>query len=236
MKLRSKMAITHDGYILYTSNFKKLFLASWFLATIYAFAFSIFANQIVCKIIPALAIHVSNHSISYDISIYEWLYTTLYACLFATTAFLFASTAVWAFIEHRQNSSIPFPNKWYGKLPGKWYLLFWKKAVKWGLTTGFHHMGTILITLIFTFLITIILTFTCELPAIIIGIANVKAYTGLVMGDPFGMPEYVSWLTLSVFFFVGFFQAYAHLVTLFPFYYAYGTIECLRQERQKYKI
>ena len=67
-------------------------------------------------------------------------------------------------------------------------------------------------------------------------IANIKAYTGAAMGDPLGMPDYLPTLTFIAFTIAGFVQAYVHLVTLFPFYYAYGSIETLIKEKKAINI
>lgn len=101
--------------------------------------------------------------------------------------------------------------------------------------TGFRHWGMLFtvafVTVIFS---SIILTLT-TLPAIILSIANIKAQMGVVMGDPLGMPDYIGKLTLLVFSFAGFIQAYVILSIFFPLYYASGSIETQEQERNEKK-
>ena len=101
--------------------------------------------------------------------------------------------------------------------------------------TGFRHWGMLftvaLVTVIFS---TVILTLT-TLPAIILTIANIKAQTGMIMGDPLGMPDYIGKLTLLVFTLAGFIQAYVMLSIFFPAYYASGSIETQEQERNEKK-
>ena len=101
--------------------------------------------------------------------------------------------------------------------------------------TGFRHWGmlftVVLVTVIFS---SVILTLT-TLPAIILSIANIKAQTGVIMGDPLGMPDYIGKLTLVVFTLAGFIQAYVMLSIFFPAYYAAGSIETQEQERNEKK-
>lgn len=101
--------------------------------------------------------------------------------------------------------------------------------------TGLRHWGTLftvaLVTVIFS---SAILTLT-TLPAIILSIANIKAQTGLIMGDPLGMPDYIDKLTLLVFTLAGFIQAYVMLSIFFPAYYTAGSIETQEQERNEKK-
>lgn len=101
--------------------------------------------------------------------------------------------------------------------------------------TGFRHWGMLFtvafVTVIFS---SAILTLT-TLPAIILSIANIKAQTGLIMGDPLGMPDYIGKLTLVVFTLAGFIQAYVMLSIFFPAYYAAGSIETQEQERNEKK-
>ena len=107
-------------------------------------------------------------------------------------------------------------------------------------TLVFHRgpasSGILFATLLITMIITMLLTLFCEFPAFIIGTANIKAYMGAAMGDPLGMPEYQPTLTFIAFAIAGFVQAYVHLATLFPLYYAYGSIETLVKEKKAINI
>lgn len=105
-----------------------------------------------------------------------------------------------------------------------------------GYAKGLRHWGLLFATTLVTALIASLLTWVCELPAIIIGMANVKAYTGAAMGDPLGIPDHLPTMTFIVFALAGFIQAYVHLYTIFPLYYAYGTIEAWHAERKALNI
>lgn len=101
-----------------------------------------------------------------------------------------------------------------------------------GYGLGLRHWGLLFATIFVVCLFTGILSLVCELPAVIMAAANTMAYVGLAQGDPLGMPENMVPLTYAVFFIAGFIQAYVHLSTLFPFYYAYGSIEQQEAERK----
>ena len=100
-----------------------------------------------------------------------------------------------------------------------------------GYALGLRHWGLLFATFIVVLLFTSLLSLVCELPAVIMIMANILAYVGLAQGDPLGMPENMVPLTYAVFFVAGFIQAYVHLSALFPFYYAYGSIEEMRNMR-----
>lgn len=100
---------------------------------------------------------------------------------------------------------------------------------------GLRHWGMLFaVAFVTVILSSVILTLT-TLPAIILSIANIKAQTGVIMGDPLGMPDYIGKLTLLVFTLAGFIQAYVILSIFFPAYYAAGSIETQEQERNEKK-
>ena len=100
-----------------------------------------------------------------------------------------------------------------------------------GYGRGMRHWGLLFATIAVVYIFTGLLTLVCELPAVIMIAANTMAYVGLALGDPLGMPENMVPLTYCVFFVAGFIQAYVHLSTLYPIYYAYGSIEEMRKVR-----
>lgn len=101
-----------------------------------------------------------------------------------------------------------------------------------GYSCGLRHWGLLFATLFVVCLFTGLLSLVCELPAVIMAAANTLAYVGLATGDPLGMPESMVPLTYIVFFLAGFIQAYVHLSSLYPLYYAYGSIEQQEAERK----
>ncbi|MBQ8463479.1 MAG: hypothetical protein IJ544_05125 [Prevotella sp.] len=94
-----------------------------------------------------------------------------------------------------------------------------------GYGLGLHHWSLLFVMLLVTAIVTCLLTFICELPAFVIGTANAKAYVGEAMGDPLGLPENMALMAFVAFLVAGFVQAYVHLYSIFPLYYAYGSID-----------
>lgn len=104
-----------------------------------------------------------------------------------------------------------------------------------GYLTGISHLGMLFITLLLTGIVTLLLTLIAQLPANILYAANIQSQVGMLGGDEAGMPEGMFWLNFIVFALAGFIQAYVHLSTLFPFYYAYGTITFQKKSRDSWK-
>ena len=160
--------------------------------------------------------------------------------LFWGAALLLAAVAIKACDDHRTTDAIQRPDHWWGVLPTKTVpcLLRPLRSKSYADTTffkGLRYFGLLFATLLLTGIITSLLTFFCELPGFIIGTANIKAYTGAAMGDPLGMPDYLNTLTFVAFTIAGFIQAYVHLVTIFPLYYACGTIAQREQLKKKFQ-
>lgn len=221
LRPRSIAAVVRDGYRLYMGNFRRIFRTSWLMALLYALAFAWLMSNMAYYIIP---LHVVG----------LWHIVSLAA--FVISALLLASYALAACREHRQTGSISRCRHWWGTWPCLKALVLLLKGVRWFFTAGLRRFGLLFATLLVTAIITLLLTFFCELPGIIIGTANVKAYAGMFMGDELGMPDYLPTLTFVAFTIAGFIQAYVHLTTIFPFYYAYGTIEHQRQERKHFNM
>lgn len=74
--------------------------------------------------------------------------------------------------------------------------------------------------------------FFTNIPAIILGIANMQAHLGVLYGDPLGMPGYIVPLTYCVFVIASFIQAYIHISILFPLYFLTGSIDAQEEGRK----
>lgn len=235
-KTRSIASIFFDAYQLYTENFKQLFRASWPIAIIYALAFALATFLFISDLLPlAVSLPALTAANIGDIIVASIL-TLAAQLLFILAALLLASTAFWACREHKATGSIPRPAHWWGVWPGLWYVKLLWKSVCFLFRHGLRHFGTLFATFCIFLLFTVVLTLLCELPAFIIGIANIKAYAGAAAGDPLGMPDYMGTLTFAAFVIAGFIQAYVHLLTVFPLYYAYASIDTLEKERKRIKL
>jgi len=89
-----------------------------------------------------------------------------------------------------------------------------------GYISGLGRWGMLFVVVLITGIATLVLTLVAQLPADILYAANIQAHLGAMKGDELGMPEGMWWMNFIVFFIGGFIQAYVHLSTLFPLYYA----------------
>lgn len=109
---------------------------------------------------------------------------------------------------------------------------FWKNLSK-NYSTSMRHYGLIfpvwLINLIFLSMLSLVFA----LPAIILTHANTIANTGNLLGDTLNMPSYILLLTAATFFICGFAQAYIRALSIYPFYYVYGSVETFEHEKEQ---
>ena len=102
-----------------------------------------------------------------------------------------------------------------------------------GYAIGMRHLGSLLAVVIVTLLVVDIVAVLLSLPMQILYMANIQAQTGVLIGDPLGMPAYMPKLTAAVFILASFLQAYVVMASAFPLYYAYGSIEVNEDERRQ---
>lgn len=87
---------------------------------------------------------------------------------------------------------------------------------------GIRHLGKLFLIALVVVIVTLLLTFVGQMPGHVLTIAHLLAQAGHAQGDPLGMPDNIGLITFGVFTLTGFIQAYIHLSTIFPFYYAVG--------------
>lgn len=93
-----------------------------------------------------------------------------------------------------------------------------------GYGKAFQHEGMLFTVLLTTAIITAVCTLLLEAPAFYVTVAHIEAQKSVAIGDPNGLPGSIGLMTFLAFAVSGFFQAYIHISTIFPFYYAYGKI------------
>ena len=236
LRKRSIASIIGDGYRLYMDHFTTIFRASWPLAAIYAAAFALVTDLLIRHVLTSLTMITDWSVVDWGSLLSDWWMAIGSVVLFAASALLLASSVFWVCRSHKQQGVIECPRHWWGIWPGLWYPRTLFKSCRWLLRSGMRHLGLFFATLFITLIITTAITLFCELPAVIIAIANIKAYTGSAMGDPLGMPSYLPRMTFVAFFLAGFVQAYIHLASILPLYYAFGTAYTIETERNKMKI
>jgi len=99
-----------------------------------------------------------------------------------------------------------------------------------------RNLGLVIIVSIICLLVVAILTLLTSLPTIIMMAANWESQIGILNGDPAGMPDYVSWLSIGVFLIAGFMKAYVWITVIVPLYMVRVTIHLKEKERKELNI
>lgn len=96
----------------------------------------------------------------------------------------------------------------------------------------FRHLGTRSLVWTFCLLVVLLLSIITVLPMLIVLAANWLNQDGILKGDPNGMPDYMTWLTIFVFLIAGFIQAYVWLTLLGPLYLMQSSVVQQEKERE----
>ena len=99
--------------------------------------------------------------------------------------------------------------------------------------SGLRHWGMMFLLFFVSILVIELVSLVVMMPAHILNIANQTAHTGLLLGDPLGMPTYMTSLTFVTFTLCCFIEFYVSQVALVHNYYVYGSIEAQEQEKAK---
>ena len=112
---------------------------------------------------------------------------------------------------------------------------FWD-APKVSLKIKLRRMGLLLTVLLSSILLVMLVGAIIMTPAFILCLANLQALQGVIMGDPSGMPSYITLLTMVTFIVTAFAQFYVSQVILVHYCYACGSIAAREADRLKQKI
>lgn len=212
LRFRSTQAIIGDGYKLFFNNFRHIFRASWLAAIVYAVSMGLVGWHFMS--LPELSL-TSAGIIAFNLF----------------SAALLASTAFDALHEHKQAGVISRPHHWYGRLSVKSFLKMIKTVFRMikHISLAFPHLGMLFVVLLMTAIVTLLFTLIGQLPAIVLTIANIQAHAGFAEGDSLGLPDNIGIINFATFTVTGFIQAFIHLTTVFPLYYAWGSIKAQKQ-------
>lgn len=108
---------------------------------------------------------------------------------------------------------------------------YWKTLVH-NYSHGLNHWGVLFLVYFVSTLFVAIVGQVIMLPANILSYANQQAHQGLLIGDPLGMPSYITALTFVTFTLCSFILFYVSQVILVHNYYIYGSIETKIIERE----
>ena len=228
-RARSIQAVLGDGFRLYIQNFWRLVRSSWIQAIIYALVFGAAYTCFFMLLLPRLL----GSEVSGLASVVCWP-LIIVCCLLAAILFAFAGGFA-PLKEHWLSGAISRPTRWWGRWP-------WRLTVR-GLVRLPHmlwtvirrkQLGSLVTVSLILFLVVLVLTVILQLPAVILGLANVEAQVGLAAGDAVDMPENLCVLNVATFSVCSFLQAYIHLGTLFPLYYIWrNAVTGLKNEGAK---
>ena len=96
-----------------------------------------------------------------------------------------------------------------------------------------RHWGALFLVFFVSGLLVELVTTVVMMPAYILNFANQAAQKGMLMGDPLGMPSYMTKLTFVTFMLCCFIQFYVSQVMLVHNYYIYGSIETQEEEKTR---
>jgi len=232
IKTRSYRGVITTGLRLYTSSFRKIFKATWSLTLLHMVIMGIFGALFTTRLLPVLLQMKALPDYRWLIAQDHWpLLLASFVLLVAAFSLLILIVGMVAdkLREHKDTSAILMPSKWFGK-PTRFRALsgMLKAAGRhWLLTLGILLVGFIVITPICLFV---------GLPVIILLVASIQAQLGTLMGDPLGMPSYLSWMAGGTWLLAAFLIIYIILVILFVGYYAYGSAESQQKEREQQKL
>lgn len=98
---------------------------------------------------------------------------------------------------------------------------------------GLRHWGMLFLVYLVSFLIVGLVSLVIGLPTHILSFASQQAHAGVLIGDPLGMPPYITWLTFITYTLCMILDFYVSLPLLIHNYYVYGSIETQEKERQQ---
>ena len=105
-------------------------------------------------------------------------------------------------------------------------------APRGGWKMRLRNIGLMLIVLFTSALLVMLVSCIVLIPAVILCLANLKALQGMLIGDPSGMPSYMTGLTFFTFVMTAFVQFYVSQLLLVHYYYVCGSIQA-REEKRK---
>ena len=96
---------------------------------------------------------------------------------------------------------------------------------------GLSHWGILFLVFFVSILVAELASLVVMMPAHVLNMANQAAHNGLLMGDPLGMPSYMTALTFVTFTLCCFIEFYISQVVMIHNYYVYGSIETKEYEK-----
>jgi hypothetical protein len=232
MKARSYRGIITSALRLYTASFRKIFKATWLFTLVYSLIVSVLGTWLTTKLLPVVLQTIA-------LPQYKWLIVKEHTALLCASLVLFILGIMVLLVifgitagklkEHKDTNIIATPLRWFAKP------VFWRPFRSMLKAAGRHWLLTLGVLLVELVVVVPICLFVC-LPVIILTIAAIQAHIGTLMGDPFAMPSYIEWLVAGTWFLAAFLQVHILMSLLFVGYYAYGSSETQKKEREQQKL
>lgn len=116
-RIRSTRAAIADGYRLFTNAFRRLFRATWPVATVYALAMALLSSYAIDKLIPLIgASQILDPEAAHAELTGRLTTFALLALLFVVCTMLLAAGGVSALREHVKTGDITKPAHWWGRI------------------------------------------------------------------------------------------------------------------------
>ena len=213
MKSRSYRGVIAAGLRLYTGSFRRIFKGTWLFTLIFVLLAAAMGALLTTHLLP-----VGLQMLA--LPEYKWLIAQEHLPLIGIVALLFVASIVVMILLWRAT----------GRRMNLFHSM--KRMMK---GAGRHWLLTLLI-LVAGIIVLIPVCLFVSLPVIILTTASLQAQAGTLMGDPLGMPSYIMWLAAGTWLLAAFLQVYILLSLLFVGYYAYGSVETQRREREQQKL
>lgn len=99
-----------------------------------------------------------------------------------------------------------------------------------------RNLGLYILVGVVCLLVVAVLTLLTTLPTVIMMAANWESQMGVLNGDPAGMPDYVTWLSIVAFLVAEFLKAYVWMTIISPFYLVRISVALKEKEKKAFNI
>ena len=210
---RSIQAVLNDGFRLYFGNIWNLIRSSWIQAVVYAVALGFSMTYFFTTLLPSLKGYAGNTGGHLAV----WALTV---AVFVVTLLLFAfAGGLVPLSEHYRYGKMARPAHWYGRWPWRATLHGLRRLPGMAGTTLKSQAGLLAAACAVMLLIVVIASAVLMLPAAMLVLANVEAYSTGSLNPMDSLPADATTVSMLTFTLCGLTQAFIHLATLFPLYY-----------------
>lgn len=213
MKARGYRGVIATGLRLYATSFRKVFKATWLYTLLFSLVAAAIGVLLTTQLLP-VGLQMA------ALPQYKWLLAQEHWPLIIAVILLLAINCGLLVFIYRAT--------------GRRLSLF--RSLRTALRAALRHWLLTLGIVIAGGVVMLFACLLCSLPVIILTTASLQAQMGTLIGDPLGMPSYLTVLAGGTWLLTAFLQVYILLSLLFVGYYAYGSAETQQQEREQQKL